>query len=69
MAHVFVGPHPDTLGSGAPLALDQIIEDVDLDDPYNQALITKGWLVAHDVPTPPKPARARAQPSTEGEAD
>jgi hypothetical protein len=64
MAHVFVGPHPDTLGSGRPLALDQIVEDVDLDDPHNQALIAKGWLVEHAVPNAP-PKRARAQSTEE----
>lgn len=65
-SHVFVGPHPDVLGSGQPLALDQIVEDVDLDDPHNQALVLKGWLVEHAAQKP-SPARPRDQSTEEAE--
>jgi hypothetical protein len=66
MPYVFVGPHPDTLGGGEPLELDQVVHTVDFDDPHNQALIAKGWLIEHVVPRP-RPTPARDQSTEEAE--
>jgi hypothetical protein len=58
VTYVFVGPHPDTLGDGTPLQLDQIVPSVNLDDPHNAALVAKGWLIPHIVPKS-RPSRQR----------
>jgi hypothetical protein len=45
-SYVFVGPHPDTLNpDGTPLAIDQVVEDVALDDAHNAFLVAEGWLI------------------------
>jgi hypothetical protein len=52
MPHVYVGPHPNILGNGTPLALDQIIHNVDVEDVHNRTLIARGWLIEHNPPAP-----------------
>ena len=64
MSYVFVGPHPDTLGDGTPLQLDQIVPTVDTDDPHNKALVVKGWLIPHVAPKP-RPSRQREHSTEE----
>lgn len=74
MPYVFVGPHPETLASGSPLALDQVVTDdaVNLDDPHDADLVAKAWLLkqsAAEVARAEKAAKAEAaeQSNSNGE--
>lgn len=62
-SYVFVGPHPDVLNpDGRPLALDQVVKNVDLKDPHNQRLVDEGWLIEHT----PDPANEQPKSPTSG---
>lgn len=70
--YVFVGPHPDTLADGTPLALGQQVKRVDLGQPHNERLVEKGWLVEQSAETPspdpePKATRPRRRPTPDQE--
>jgi hypothetical protein len=62
-AYVFVGSHADTLGNGRPIGPGEEIDatDVDLDDPYNQALIENGILADKPEPAPDAPEELKGE--------
>lgn len=50
-SYVYVGPYPTLTIDGHPVAIDQVLDDVDETAPYNARMIENGWLVEHD-PSP-----------------
>lgn len=68
MPHVYIGTHPDVLGDGTPLAIDQVIrKDIDFDDPHNAHLRDSGVLIETE-PKPKRQTRTRQSRSTTEEA-
>lgn len=45
MTHTYIGPYPNVLGDGRPVAVDESIEDLDTGHPHNAGLLAKGWIV------------------------
>lgn len=52
-SYVYIGPYPTLTVDGQPVAVDQVLDDVDESAPYNALMIANGWLVEHD-PSPAK---------------
>lgn len=82
MSHQFVGPHPDVLEpDGRPVAMGEVVDQVDLNQPHNARLVEKSWLIEHAEPQPepvvepvvepeskPEPAKKRGTTTTDQEA-
>lgn len=62
--HIFVGPHPEVLADGTPIACGALATP-DPAAPHDAAIIARGWLVTREAhaeatatdPEPDKPER------------